>query len=244
MPSLEQMTAVILAGGLGTRLRSVVADRPKILAEVLGRPFICYLLDQLTVAGIRRIVLCTGYLAETVSSLLGNRYGAAELLYSVETSPLGTGGALRLALPLLDSDPVLVLNGDSYCGVDLRQFAATHRHQGARASLVLATVADIGRYGAVTVAPNGTITSFAEKGEQTGAGLINAGIYLLEQRIIATMAEAEPVSLERDIFPGLIGNGLFGFRQSSRFIDIGIPEDYRAAAAFFVNTPRLDEDRP
>lgn len=233
MSGLRDITAVVLAGGLGTRLRPVVADRPKVLAEVNGRPFLDYLLDQLTAAGIRRIVLCTGYMAETVRSLLGTRYGDAELEYSVESELLGTGGALRLALPLLASDPVLVLNGDSYCDVDLRAFAATHDRRGAVASLALAEVTDIRRYGAVDVAADGTITAFEEKGSRSGLGLINAGVYLLELSTIASIAAHEMVSLERDIFPGLIGNGLYGDTRTGRFIDIGVPDDYHAAATFF-----------
>lgn len=243
MSGLKEITAVILAGGLGTRLRSVVADRPKVMAEVNGRPFLCFLLDQLTMAGIRRVVLCTGYLADTVSSLLGSRYNQAELLYSVETEPLGTGGALRLALPLLKSDPLLVLNGDSYCALDLPQFAAAHHSAGAVASLALARVADISRYGAVTVETNGAISRFEEKGAGRGEGLINAGIYLLPAAAIAAIPAGTMVSLERDIFPGLIGNGLFGFAQTGRFIDIGIPDDYRAATTFFNDYPTLAEGR-
>lgn len=230
---MQDITAVVLAGGLGTRLRPVVADRPKVLAEVNGRPFLHYLLDQLTMAGIRRIVFSTGYMAETVSTLLGSRYGSAGLVYSVEDEPRGTGGALRLALPLLASDPVLVLNGDSYCDVDLPAFAATHGRRGAVASLALAEVADISRYGAVDVAADGAVTAFEEKGSRSGRGLINAGVYLLELSTIASIAANEMVSLERDIFPVLIGNGLFGDSRTGRFIDIGVPGDYLAAAMFF-----------
>jgi len=244
MAELQQMTAVILAGGLGTRLRTVVADRPKVMAEVHGRPFICYLLNQLTVAGIRRIVLCTGYMAETVRALLGDRYNGAELLYSVESKPLGTGGALRLALPLLTSDPVLVMNGDSFCAVELRQFAAEHSRRRAAASLALAEVTDISRYGAVTTAPNGAVTSFEEKGAREGKGLINAGIYLLARDRIAAIPPDEMISLERDIFPGLIGSGLYGSAQSGKFIDIGVPEDYRAATAFFGDIVIPGEEAP
>lgn len=237
MADVRHITAVVLAGGLGTRLRSVVADRPKVLAEVNGRPFLCYLLDQLTTAGIRRIVLATGYMAETVSSILGARYHDADLRYSVETEPLGTGGALRLALPHLDTDPVLVLNGDSFCAVDLATFAVAHAQRNAVASLALATVADISRYGAVDLAADGAITAFEEKGERRGQGLINAGIYLLQRSTFAAIPAGVAVSLERDVFPGLISNGLYGFTQTGRFIDIGVPDDYQAAAAFFHDHP-------
>lgn len=230
---LGDMTAVILAGGLGTRLRSVVADRPKVLAEVKGRPFLCYLLDQLTCAGLRDIVMATGYFAGAVSEVLGTHYREAELHYSVETEPLGTGGALRLSLPFLASDTVLVLNGDSYCALDFAAFASSHDTRGAALSLALAEVADVTRYGAVEIEKDGSIASFMEKGRRAGRGLINAGIYLVSRRIIAGIPQGKAVSLEREVFPEMVGNGVYGFPTTGKFIDIGIPEDYRAAEKFF-----------
>ena len=121
------VTAAILAGGLGTRLRPAVADRPKVLAPVGGRPYLTYLLDQLAGAGVREVVLLTGYAADEVRDALGDRYGRMRLRYSVEPAPLGTAGALRLALPLLAAPAVLLLNGDSYCDADLGAFRRSHR---------------------------------------------------------------------------------------------------------------------
>jgi NDP-sugar pyrophosphorylase family protein len=233
MTDLSGITALILAGGMGTRLREVVADKPKVLAEVHGRPFISYLLDQLADAGIGKVVLCTGYMAGLVSTTLGSHYRGMELQYSEESAPLGTGGAVRLALPLISNSPVLVINGDSFCEVDLTSFVQQHKVAAAKASLVLAQVNDISRYGSVDLAADSTINRFDEKGGRQGQGLINAGIYLLEQLVIATMPENKAVSLERDLFPSLIGQGLFGFTQSGKFIDIGIPADYHAASSFF-----------
>lgn len=232
MLSLEDTTAVILAGGLGTRLREVVSDLPKVLAKVNGRPFLAYLLDRLVDAGIRRTVLCTGYLAELVSTTFGESYRGMNLLYSREDTPLGTGGALRLALPLITSDPVLVLNGDSFCNADFILFANQHQSVSAKISLLLTQVKDVARYGTVDTDGAGTVVSFREKGSHCGEGLINAGVYLLTRSNIATVPEGKPVSLERDVFPMLIGDGLYGFFQPTRFIDIGIPADYHAADSF------------
>jgi NDP-sugar pyrophosphorylase family protein len=131
------VTAAILAGGLGTRLRSVVADRPKVLAEVRGRPFLSFLLDQLAAAGVRYVVLCTGYRGEQVQAAFGNSYGGLRLAYSQEPSPLGTAGALRWALPLCESDVVLALNGDSFCDADLPAFWDWRCARGAEATLLL-----------------------------------------------------------------------------------------------------------
>jgi NDP-sugar pyrophosphorylase family protein len=232
MEPLADITAVVLAGGLGTRLRSAVADRPKVLAPVHGRPFITYLLDRLIDAGVKRAVLCTGYRADMVEETLGPRYRTLELAYSVESSPLGTGGALRLALPHVASDPILVLNGDSFFEADLPAFRAAHAAGGMAASLLLAAVADVARYGAASIDGAGRVTRFVEKGAVSGPGLINAGIYLFAREVLEAIPEGE-VSLERDLFPRLIAAGLRGVPGAGRFIDIGIPDDYRAAEAFF-----------
>lgn len=236
MTDLENITAVILAGGLGTRLREIVADRPKVLADVNGRPFLAFLLDRLADAGIRRVVLCTGYMAELVRDTFGESYRDMNLHYSQEDSPLGTGGALRLALPLISSDPVLVMNGDSFCDADLAQFARRHRAVAAQSSLALVQVEDVARYGAVAVDEPGAVKSFTEKGSRSGGGLINAGIYLLARQIIESIAPDKIVSLEREVFPGLIGKGLYGFLQSARFIDIGVPDEYRRSQTFISDS--------
>jgi D-glycero-alpha-D-manno-heptose 1-phosphate guanylyltransferase len=238
MGDISGITVAILAGGLGTRLREAVADTPKVLAEVNGRPFLTYILDRLADAGAGRVVLCTGYLAERITRTLGGRYRNMKLLYSEEAVPLDTGGALHLALSLLNSDPVLVMNGDSFCDADLLLFTEQHRNSGAAASLVLAQVADVDRYGAVSLAPDNAITRFAEKGNRQGKGLINAGIYLFARSVIEAIPRRRAVSLERDVFPALIGHGLYGFPQKGRFLDIGIPDDFYAASALLQEIKR------
>lgn len=235
---LEHTTAAILAGGLGTRLQKVVSDRPKVLAEVNGRPFLAYLLDRLAEVSLKRVVLCTGYMAELVQYIFGSSYREMELLYSREEMPLGTGGALRLALPFMTSDPILVMNGDSFCDADLALFDSKHYTAMAKASLVLTQVPDVSRYGAVEANESGLVTSFIEKGARQGSGLINAGIYLLKREIIASIPEGRNVSLEQDVFPKLIGTDLYGFLQGSRFIDIGVPDDYLAARHFLAEKPQ------
>lgn len=227
------ITGVVLAGGLGTRLRSLVADRPKVLAEINGRPFLAYLLDRFATAGVKNVVICSGYLAEQISAAFGQSYRGMSIRYSVESSQLGTGGALRLALPLLDSDLLLVANGDSFFDADLEAFYTSHQESGAAVSLLLAHVEDISRFGAVDIAADGSVARFEEKGTASGSGLINAGIYLVRRALIAKISSVKPVSLEREIFPGLLGNDLYGFPQVGKFIDIGTPADYEAAADFF-----------
>lgn len=233
-PGLAGMTAAVLAGGLGTRLLSAVADRPKVLAEVHGRPFLACLLDQLVDAGLRRIVLLTGHRAEMVERAFGSNYRGAELVYSPEPTPLGTGGAVRLALPHLASDTALLLNGDSYCQVDLAAFHGAHLAARAQTSLALVEVPDTSRYGRVELDAEDRIVGFLEKGGAAARGWINAGVYLLDRRWIEAIPAGRAVSLEREVFAARVGHGLSGFRCHGRFLDIGTPESYREAERFFA----------
>ena len=231
MTYLANITAVILAGGFGTRLRSVVSDRPKVLAEVGGRPFLGYLLDQLVAEDVKSVVLCTGYLGEQVQDRLGTNYRTLALQYSREPQPLGTGGALRLALPMLDTDSVLVMNGDSYCDTRLDAFANWHAGRRPPATILLAETDDTRRYGRVQVDDQGRVLRFSEKTDDMDPGLVNAGIYLLSRTLIGSIAFGRAVSLEREVFPDWIGRGLCGFRGDGRLWDIGIPESYARAEA-------------
>lgn len=231
--AFSDLTAAVLVGGLGTRLLPVVADRPKALAEIHGRPFLQYLLDQLSTAGCSRVVLCTGYLGEQIEQAFGKRYKNLQVSYSRETRPLGTGGALRLALPHLLSDPVLVMNGDSFCATDLTSLWDWHCGHSSQATMLLVGVANTKRYGSVKINPDGAVTQFVEK-KQGGSGLINAGVYLLSREVIESIADGTAVSLEHDVFPALMSNGLYGYQERGRFLDIGTPEDFAAAEHFFA----------
>lgn len=225
--------ACILAGGRGTRLRSVLSDRPKPLAPVGGRPFVTRLLDQVARAGWGPAILCTGYMAERVEESLGHRYAGLDLLYSKETEPLGTAGAVRLALRLIESDRVLVLNGDSFAEVDLTAQLEEHRRSRARATIALVEVEDAGRYGKVQLDGDGWVARFDEKIERAGSGLINAGVYLLSRDVVESIPADRAVSMEREVFPALIGHGLRGYVAHGRFLDIGTPESLARAESFF-----------
>jgi D-glycero-alpha-D-manno-heptose 1-phosphate guanylyltransferase len=219
--------AVVLAGGLGTRLREVVPDRPKPLAEVDGRPFLAYLVAQLRRDGFRDLVLSTGYGAAAVEQYFGHgtEHGVS-ITYSREPAPLGTAGALRHALPILSDRRVLVMNGDSFLDIDLARFAAAA--DGGSAVLALVRVPDVARYGTVDIAGNGAITAFREKAARRGPGIINAGVYVLDREVIEAMPPGRPLSLEQDVFPPLVGHGLTGIEHAAWFVDIGVPEAYAA----------------
>ncbi|HWA97591.1 MAG TPA: nucleotidyltransferase family protein [Pirellulales bacterium] len=229
-----QVDGALLAGGLGTRLRSVLPDRPKALAPVRGRPMVAYLLDQLCDAGIENTVLCVGYLAAMIEQALGSHHRRMSLQYSCESEPLGTGGALRNALPCFTGDTILVMNGDSWCQVELKAFIAAHQRSQAEASLVLVQMDDASRYGRVLVAADNSVEQFEEKKVGGGPGLINAGIYLLSRDVIANIPTGRSVSLEREVFPELVQRrALQGFVTTGKFIDIGTPESFELAATVF-----------
>jgi NDP-sugar pyrophosphorylase family protein len=234
MIRISEVSAAVLAGGLGTRLRAVVADRPKVLAEVAERPFVTYLLDQLASAGLREVLLLTGYRGEQVYDALGEQYRGMRLRYSQEETPLGTGGALRAGLDYLESPTVLLLNGDSFCDLELRHFLTLHAGRVSEASLVLARVADTSRYGRVRLGADDRVVGFEEKSPLGGPGWINAGVYLISRRLIEEIPEGDaPVSLERDVMPGwLAGGKVYGYRQQGPLLDIGTPESYALAEAF------------
>jgi len=236
MPTLgEEVCGAVLAGGFGTRLRPVLADRPKVLAPVLGRPFLAYLLDQLVRAGVRQTTLLTGHLADCVEATFGNDFAGMRLTYSVETGPLGTAGALRHALPRLVRPVVLVLNGDSYCDLDLAAFFDQHRRSGAKCTVALTEVPDVTRFGKVALAGGHRVTRFEEKSAAGGRGLINAGAYLVARHLLDEIPPGGAVSLERDLFPRWAAQGrCYGFAAAGRFLDIGTPESYARAAEFLA----------
>jgi NDP-sugar pyrophosphorylase family protein len=225
-------TALVLAGGFGTRLASTIGPHPKVLAEVRGRPFLSWLLDRLAADGLRDVVLCTGHLGEQVSDAIGHGHRGMRITYSREPSPLGTAGALRHALPLVADDDVLALNGDSVCRASFRGLWRWHREHGAEATLMLTHVPDASRFGRVEVDAAGRVVRFEEKQPGSGPAWISAGVYVLSRRLLAAIPAERPVSLEHEVLPAWIGRGLHGHACRGRFLDIGTPEDFAAAAAF------------
>lgn len=222
-----------MAGGFGTRLQSVISDRPKVMAEVCGRPFLSYLLDQLSSAGFRRVIISTGYMASAIEEHFGGSYGALEISYSREDEPLGTGGGLRLAISHSAGETVVVMNGDSYIDADLRGFVAWFFEEQREAAVVLTKAADTSRFGRIKLGENKIIASFEEKNKIGGVGWINAGVYALRRPLIGAAEPGTYFSLERDFFPNLAGSRLFGYCVEGAFLDIGTPQSYSEAEAFF-----------
>ena len=232
---VSDLTALVLAGGLGTRLRGVVSERPKVLAEVRGRPFLGYILDWLRRSSVREVVLCAGYMREQVVDYVGD--GALWGLcvrYSFEDRLLGTGGALCLAMEQAHNSPVLALNGDTYCDVDVQDMLAFHLLHGARATVALAPVTDAARYATVRLGDAQQVVAFGEKASQ-GEGLVSAGVYILEGNLLSSLPGQTPLSVEKDVFPRLVGHGLFGYVSSRSFIDIGLPESLLEAQSVLLS---------
>jgi D-glycero-alpha-D-manno-heptose 1-phosphate guanylyltransferase len=234
--AIGDIAAVILVGGLGTRLRNVLAGSPKPMALINGRPFLEILVAQVARAGIRDLVLCVGYRAETIEAHFGDGSGyGIRIRYAREQELLGTAGAVCNALGLVGSDPFLVLNGDSYCSLDFSRLAAHHRSRRAAATIVAVESADCSRYGRLQLNPDGAVEGFIEKNQASGPGWINAGIYLLRQAVLKPLTPGKPASMERDVFPGLAArHSLQSVKTSGTFIDIGIPSELERAQTLFA----------
>lgn len=218
------MEAIILAGGLGTRLASVLNDRPKALAPVKGVPFLTMLLGKLGREGFHRAIIATGHLGRQIESELGSRMGPVEIVISQEPKPLGTGGAARLAMPLTSDSDVFVINGDTWVDLDYGEMLVFHRDRGAMVTVGVVEVPDTSRYGALDVA-NDSIIHFGEK-SVSGPGMISAGNYLLNRDVFETIVLPECFSMEKDFFEAHLGELRPGvFKARGTFIDIGIPDD-------------------
>jgi D-glycero-alpha-D-manno-heptose 1-phosphate guanylyltransferase len=226
--------AVVLAGGLGTRLRSAVPDLPKPMAPVAGRPFLEHLLDYWLDQGISRFVLSVGYRHEAISDHFGAAYRGAALEYVVEETPLGTGGGAVLAAQRLEGAPFVLLNGDTFFAVELNVLEAFAKACRADWCFSLFRTSESGRYMGMEVTEDGRITRL-KSGAGTPVRLANGGVYWVAGGALAGCA-AVTQSLEDDIFPqaSAAGQRLYGREFSGAFIDIGVPADYYRAASLFT----------
>lgn len=226
----DAIPAVLLVGGLGTRLQAVLPSTPKPLAPVGDAPFLQLLVRQLRSHGIRRLVLCTGYLADQVEKEFSNgQQWDVTIDYSKESCPLGTAGAVKFAESYLtQASDFLVMNGDSFLEVDLRELIRFHHEHGGMISMAVRRVPDTTRYGTVQLTTNNRVVGFGEKMGGPVPGVVNGGLYVFKRAILEHIPNG-PVSLEKDIFPRLLEKGVYALEQQGMFIDIGTPEDYARA---------------
>jgi D-glycero-alpha-D-manno-heptose 1-phosphate guanylyltransferase len=226
--------AVLLVGGLGTRLRAVIPSTPKPLATVGNRPFLELLIRQLSSQGIRNLIMCTGYLADQIESEFGDGSNLGlQIQYSREPHPLGTGGAVKLAGKFLrNARDFLVMNGDSFVEIDFGPLVKFHRTHGALASIAVVSVNNAGRYGTISTDSDNKVLQFREKTGLDSPGLINAGVYVFSRAILERIP-AGMTSLEKHIFPTVLDQGVYAAKQTGLFIDIGTPADYAHAQQLF-----------
>lgn len=225
------MEAIILAGGFGTRLSHIVTDVPKPMAPVKNKPFLEYIMEYLIVQGITKVILATGFKSEVISDYFGNSYKGLRILYSKEESPLGTGGALKKAIALCESDYIFIINGDTYFDVSLKDMMMFHLGEKASITISAKKMFNYSRYGTL-LCKDSLVNAFQEK-RLTEEGLINGGIYLLNKSILDNI-DKDVFSLEKDVFEAQIECiRIVAYESNGYFIDIGIPEDYYKAQEVF-----------
>jgi mannose-1-phosphate guanylyltransferase len=225
------MQALVLAGGEGTRLRPLTRTTPKPVLALAGRPFLSFMLDWIAGHGVDEAILSCGFRSDDVRRVLGDIYNGMRLRYVVEDEPLGTAGPVRLAYDegLLD-ERLLILNGDVLTDMDLSAELAEHERNSARATLALVAVEDTSSYGVVPTAADGKVEAFLEKtGGEVPTNRINAGAYVIERDVVEEIPAGRAVSFEREVFPRLVGEGLYGWQADGYWIDIGTPDRYLEA---------------
>lgn len=225
---MKGIDAIILCGGKGTRLNEVVNDRPKPMAEINGQPFLDILIDYVSGFGFQRFILSLGYKADYVKDYYKDNGFPFEILFLRENEPLGTAGGVKQAENLVQSNPFLVLNGDSFCPVDLSQFLDFHSKKGALVSMVVTTSEEVKDFGLISLDASQRIVRFEEKKEGKKS-FINAGIYLFQREVFSLIPTNTKYSLEHDIFPALVDQKFYGYVTQEKLIDIGTPERYEQA---------------
>jgi D-glycero-alpha-D-manno-heptose 1-phosphate guanylyltransferase len=232
VPEVTPAEAIVLAGGFGTRLRSVTGDAiPKPMVRVGGQPFLDHVLLALSNAGVSRTVLAIGHLGEVIERHYGTTFAGMELRWSREDAPLGTGGAVRQAFSQIDGNEALVLNGDTFVVMDIPAFLIKHRHSGAPLTMTIVAVPDVARFGALDIVDE-RVVRFIEKGT-AGPGRINAGVYGISRSLFELVGEATRFSLESDLLQPNITRLRPEAFAAEWMIDIGVPEDFRRAETWF-----------
>ncbi len=236
------MQAIILAGGFGTRLQSVVKDVPKPMAPINCLPFLAYIFTYLKKYNATDVILSVGYLNEKIVEYFGDSYLGISIKYAFETEPLGTGGAILNSLKLVDSKkPLIVLNGDTFLEIDYKKLLDFHNSSKSKLTMVLRSLEDCSRYGSVIINEDSVVTDFVEKSVLSSSGFINGGIYVLSPEIFSQYNLPKKFSFEQDFLCKYISKiSPFGFISNDYFIDIGIPEDYRKA---IIDLPKIIKNK-
>jgi len=228
--------AIVLAGGAGTRLKEVVADKPKPMALINNKPFLEYLLNYLAKNGIVHVILSVGFKAEQIQNYFGNKYRNLKISYATEDQPLGTGGGIRLALQNAKTENIFIVNGDTLFNVNLQKISDFHKKNKSDLTIALNEVKDGSRYGSILIDNTHKIVNFEEKKETKQEAMINGGTYLLSKRSFLNINFPEKFSFEKDFLEKYYNiKRFYGIVFSDYFIDIGIPETYKQAQTDFLN---------
>jgi len=225
----HDIDAVILCGGFGTRLKSVLKNQPKSMAKIDKKPFLDILIEYAAGFGFKRFILCAGYKVEVIEKHYAVKKNNLEILVSREKEPLGTAGAIRNAQKLIKSNYFLAMNGDSFCPVDLGSFIAFHLNKKALISIVLSKTMAGKDYGNIVLSDSQRIVQFNEKAIESAGDFVNSGIYLFDKAILSFIPEGKKFSLEYDFFPTMINKKIYGYVAKESFLDIGTPERYEKA---------------
>jgi D-glycero-alpha-D-manno-heptose 1-phosphate guanylyltransferase len=220
---------VILAGGLGKRLKSVTGDSQKVLAKINDQPFLEILIDYIASQGGSRFILCVGHGSDEVEAYFKNKYQDREIIFSREDSPLGTGGAIKQGSGHVKTNQFLAMNGDCFCVIDYNCFISFHKKHRARATLAVTLMPDARDYGTIEISSDRTIEAFKEKQPEAREAFINTGTYCFDRGVFSLAETPSKFSIEYDFFPHLVGKGFYAFEVENKFIDIGTPERYQWA---------------
>lgn len=221
---IPDIDVVVLCGGLGTRLQGVVYDRPKPMVEINGKPFLDILIEYIAHYGFVRFILCTGYMGDFIKRYYESKNGRWKFFISEEEKPLGTAGAIKKAESLIKSDIVLVVNGDSFCEMNIKDFLKFHLRKGAFISIGLTSMGSSLDFGVIRLNKDQKIISYSEKTPMRGGGFVNAGIYFFNRKMLEEIPSDEKLSLEYDIFPRILNKGVYGYVTGETLFDIGTPE--------------------
>jgi NDP-sugar pyrophosphorylase family protein len=234
----QDIDVVILCGGLGTRLQGVIHDRPKPMVKINGRPFLDILIDYVAHHGFVRFILCTGFKGDLIRRHYETKRNKLGFFISEEKMPLGTAGAIKNAESFIGSNIFLVLNGDSLCEIDLKDFLNFHIGKSALSSIALTSLKSPKDYGVVELDGDYKVTRFSEKVFIKSNGLVNTGIYFFDRKIFKEIPSGEKRSLEYDIFPKIINQGVYGYVTEKKLLDIGTPERLKIAKNYFKEIKR------
>ncbi|MGA1868158.1 MAG: nucleotidyltransferase family protein [bacterium] len=232
----ENIEVLILCGGKGTRLRTIINDRPKPMAEIHGVPFLDILLDMLASHGLVNYILCIGHMGEYIERYYRETKPDLNIRFSRESKPLGTGGAIKNAQELIGGNHFIILNGDSYCNLDFEKFIDFHIQKEAALTIAVSDVMDSHDYGTISIDKEKRLISFNEKTNTRGRSCVNAGIYCMNKDIFSLMHAKDTFSLEYDFFPTILTNRCFAYITQQPFFDIGTPERYNVLSLEFNNT--------